>query len=223
MAYKTVASTTRKKPVKGNSIVLSDVDGTLIRGSLVLDHAVWLHGKKIINLGKIPALWLANQKNEVLIMQLAEAYRDAINGILLKDLRVAEYMEEIMSTEQKFYSALERLKIAHAAGEKVILISGSPQFLVGHFARKFGFMAIGSTYHRDRSQRLNGRVTGMFTADAKERAISKLGLHAYSRITAYGDTGSDLPLLAAAHHAVLVDPSPETLALFKRVDEILHH
>lgn len=204
------------------SIVLSDVDGTLIRGSLVLDHAVWLHAQKVIDLGDIPAKWLANQKNELLIMELAEAYRDAINGMALKELRVAEYMVEVMSTEKKFYSVLERLKLAHAAGEKVILISGSPQYLVGHFARIFGFTAIGSTYHRDKTRKLNGQVTGMFTADAKKRAIAKLNLESYARVTAYGDTSSDMPLLAAAHYSVLVDPSPETLALYGRVDEILH-
>lgn len=203
-------------------LVLSDVDGTLIRGSLVLDHAVWLHGKGIIELGQIPASWLATPKDEKLMKVLAESYRSAIKGMALKDLRISEYMDEIMSTDQKFYSTLERLKAAHAAGETVVLISGSPQFLVGHFARQFGFKAIGSTYHRDSSQSLNGRVTGMFTADAKLRAITKLGLEAYSFITAYGDTCSDMPLLEAAHHAVLVDPSPETLSLYKRVDEIIH-
>lgn len=204
------------------SIVLSDVDGTLVRGSLVLDHAVWLHAKGIVNLGSLPAQWVADQKNEELIMHLAEAYRGAINGMALRELRVAEYMTYVMNTEAKFYSVLERLKVAHAAGEKVILISGSPQFLVGYFARHFGFTAIGSTYHRSRSQILNGRVTGMFTADAKSRAIAKLGLAEYSKVTAYGDTASDMPLLAAATYSVLVDPSPATLALYKHVDEIIH-
>lgn len=213
---------TIKKLKQVKKIVLSDVDGTLVRGSLVLDHAVWLHAKGVINLGTLPKRWLANQKNEKLIGELAEAYRDSINGMPLRELRVPEYMAEVLKTEKKFYSALDRLKAAHAAGETVILISGSPQFLVGYFARKFGFTAIGSVYHRSRSQILNGRVTGMFTADAKKQAIAKLGLESYALVTAYGDTSSDMPLLEAAHYAVLVDPSPETLALYKRVDEILH-
>lgn len=203
------------------TIVLSDVDGTLVRGSLVLDHAVWLHNHGVIDLGDIPSKWMSDQKNESYISKLAEAYREAIRGMSIKDLRSNEFINEIMATEGKFYSALDRLKIAHAAGHDVILISGSPQFLVGAFARHFGFTAIGSTYHRDSNRRMNGLVTGMFGAEAKQRVIEKLELERYDMIVAYGDTSSDMPLLEAAHHSVLVDPSPETLARYGSVDEIL--
>ena len=220
-AYLRAAALSGQPSAGPRTIVLSDVDGTLVRGSLVLDHAVWLHSTGAIDLGDIPKLWLADQKNEVLISKLAEAYREAIFGKSVKELRAHEFINSLMKLEGKFYSALDRLKEAHTAGHDVVLISGSPQFLVGAFARRFGFTAIGSIYHRDSFRRMNGLVTGMFGAEAKQKVIEKLSLERYQMIFAYGDTSSDLPLLQAAHHSVLVDPSPETLARCGAVDEIL--
>lgn len=206
---------------RNRTIVLSDVDGTLVRGSLVLDHAVWLHTSGALSLGDAPEKWLADQKNELIMVELAEAYREAIRGKSLKDLQVHEFVKMLVVTEGKFYSALDRLKAAHADGHDVVLISGSPQFLVGAFARNFGFTAIGSIYHRDAERRMNGLVTGMFGSEAKQRVIDKLDLSRYKNVIAYGDTASDLPLLRAANHSVLVDPSVETLERCGKVDEIL--
>jgi phosphoserine phosphatase len=161
------------------TIVLSDVDGTLVKGSLVLDHAVWLHSQGSIDLGNTPAKWLADQKNELYIHELAEAYRESIRGMSVKELQANAFINELMKQENKFYSALDRLKTAYSAGHDVVLISGSPQFLVGAFARRFGFTAIGSIYHRDEERRMNGLVTGMFGAEAKQKVIEKLSLERY--------------------------------------------
>lgn len=202
-------------------IVLSDVDGTLVRGSLANDHAVWLHNKGVINLGELPAQWLAAPKDETRLANLAIAYGKAISGKTLKELRVREFMDEIMSNESNFYSSLQQLKDARKEGHDVILISGSPQYLVGDFANRFGFTAVGSNYHQDRSHRFNGRITGMFGALSKKSVIEKLELERYETVVAYGDTESDRPLLEVAHHSVLIDPSPETLARYDHIDEIL--
>jgi HAD superfamily phosphoserine phosphatase-like hydrolase len=207
---------------KDNSkIVLSDVDGTLVRGSLANDHAAWLHEKGVIDLGDLPARWHADPKNEERLTELAVAYGKAISGKTLKELRVREFMDETMSDESKFYSSLNQLKEARAAGHDVILISGSPQYLVGDFAKRFGFTAVGSNYHQDRHHRFNGRITGMFGAKSKQSVIEKLELERYETVVAYGDTESDRPLLEVAHHSVLIDPTAETLSRYDHIDEIL--
>lgn len=205
---------------KSKIIVLSDVDGTLVDGSLVLEHAAWLHDEGFIDLGDIPARWNSDQKNEHLITELAEAYRDQLLGKNMKDLHVDTYMNKVMKDE-KFYSALERLKLHQKSGHQVILVSGSPSFLVGEFAKKFGFESIGSKYHMNRSRRFNGNITGMFGAAAKEGVVKKLKLEDYDLVVAYGDTAADKPLLDAADHSVLVAPTNETLRKVTKVDEIL--
>lgn len=207
------------------TLVLSDVDGTLVRGSLVLDHAIMLHERGVIDLGTLPARWLKEPKNEKLIHQLAEAYRMAIAGKKTSELHIPEFLDSLLADPHKMYSSLERLTRHKLAGHEVVLISGSPQFLVGPFARRFGFRAVGSRYHRLRDHRLTGTVTGMFGAAAKRVEVSRMELSSYENIISYGDTSSDLPLLEVAHYSVLVDPHEETLRSLEntKISEILRH
>ncbi len=206
------------------TLVLSDVDGTLLRGSLVLDHAVMLHHKGVIDLGEWPAKWVADQKNEEFIMNLADNYRKAISGMKESELQIPEFVQSVVDNPDKLYSSLDRLKRHRAAGHDVVLISGSPSFLVGPFAKHFGFEVIATRYHRDRSRRLNGKITGMFGAPQKEAVVEKMDLSSYDKIIGYGDTSSDVPLLERAHHSVLVEPNEETMRKIGdlKVTEILH-
>lgn len=202
------------------ALVLSDIDGTLVDGSLVLEHAVYLHENGEIDLGDIPERWMADQKNEHIITELAEAYRSAIIGRNLRELKVREYMEHVME-RGNFYTSLERLQRHKAAGHEVVLVSGSPTFLVGEFAKRFGFTGVGTKYHMDRTRRLNGRITKMFHAEAKKAVVEKIDPSRYDLVVAYGDTASDKPLLDVADHAVLVAPTNETLKKVDKVHEII--
>ena len=58
--------------------ILTDLDGTLLKGSLVLGHAIYLHNKKVIDLGDLPNAWNSDKKNESLIYELAISYQNAI-------------------------------------------------------------------------------------------------------------------------------------------------
>ena len=195
--------------------VLSDVDGTLTRGSLVLDHAIYLHERGVINLGNLPQRWKAAPKDEKLIVALAEKYRDAIRGKKVEDLQVEEFLDEYDGIQGKFYSTLDQLRTFKKRGWEVQLISGSPDFLVQPFAQRNGFYGRGSDYHVNEEGYLNGSVDGMFGHDAKEGYISKLNVKRFKRVLAFGDTASDVPLFNNAHHSTLVDPSEETEANVK--------
>lgn len=217
----TKVSITLKEPAENSRLVLSDVDGTLVRGSLANDHAVWMHEKGIVDLGDLPARWQADPKNEELITELAVANLKAISGKKVSELRVKEFMDEVIKTDNKFYSSLEKLIKAREEGHDVILISGSPQYLINDFARRFGFQGIGSEYHKNRKRKFNGRITGMFGAESKRQIVKQLNVERFDLVEAYGDTASDKPLLEVAHHSVLVDPTEETLLSYEKVDEIL--
>lgn len=193
------------------TIILSDVDGTLTRGSLVLDHATMLHNEGIIDLGDLPRRWAENPKDETIISALAEAYRYAIAGRKASDLRVKEFIASVVNDPARLYSSVERLKSHRAAGHEVVLISGSPTYLLRPFAKHFGFQSIGSLYHTTRSREFTGRITPMFGASEKTIAVSKIDLSNYKTVIGYGDTASDAPLLAVANYSVLVAPNERTL------------
>jgi HAD superfamily phosphoserine phosphatase-like hydrolase len=205
-------------------VVLSDVDGTVVRGSLVLQHAISLHETGIINLGDLPAIWRSEMKNEHNITNLAVAYQQAITGMKISDLNVEGFIDSICENSANFYSSLARLVALKQSGAEVVLVSGSPDFLVGNFGNRFGFSHAASKYITDSTGILTGMIDGMFSAPAKRAYVSSLNLTSYRDIFAFGDTSSDVPLFEAASYSVLVDPNEETrLSLGATVNEIVEN
>lgn len=204
-------------------IVVSDVDGTIVRRSLVLNHATKLHEEGIIDFGELPSQWQADPKNEGLITQLAERYRDSLTGLTLDALGVDAYIQDVVIDPQNFYSTLARLLELRKSGAQVLLISGSPSFLVERFAAHFGFQGIGSEYVMDEFGRFTGECVGMFSSKAKEASLKSLGLEKYDKVLAFGDTESDRPLFNNAHYSVLVEPTKATHeALATVVNEVIY-
>ena len=203
--------TTTRKGTSAKYLALSDVDGTITRGSLVLDHACFLHETSVVDLGELPEKWQNEPKNEQLITALAEAYRDGIIGHRVEDFKVLDFITKYVKNPRKFYSTLSTLVALRKRNWPVHLVSGSPDFLVKPFAKQFGFTGVGSVYDTDEKGHLTGSVKkGMFGGDAKRAHVSTLPLKERARVLAFGDTMSDKPLFDAAHHSTLVDPTDET-------------
>jgi HAD superfamily phosphoserine phosphatase-like hydrolase len=205
-------------------IILSDVDGTITRGSLVLDHATMLHNAGVIDLGDLPARWNVDRKNEAIIHLLAEAYRDQISGFTLGDLQIVDFVDSVVADDTNFYDTLGRLKKASSEGDAVLLISCSPNYLVRKFAKAYGFQGIGSYYRETVEGKLTGEVDGLFNANAKRIKVASLKIRdSYDQVHAYGDTMSDEPLFDAADYSVLVQPTKETLdAIGHKVHELMY-
>lgn len=199
-----------RRPSTRKSVILSDVDGTIVRGSLVLQHATMLHDREMIDLGDLPGKWAADRKNEELITELAIAYQKSITGMRIEDLGVDEFVDTICSDSNSFYSALNRLITLKKLGADVHLVSGSPDFLVKSFGDRFGFNAAASRYHVSDSGHLTGQIDGMFSAPAKRHFVSTLDLSGYNEVFAFGDTSSDVPLFEASSYSVLVAPNQVT-------------
>lgn len=194
------------------NVVFSDVDGTIVRGSLVLQHATHMHNEGSIDLGEHPQNWADDPKNETLITPLAEAYREAIVGMTLEELRIPEFIDSYIADTENFYSTFDRLKNLSSNGYRIHLISGSPGYIVDEFGKRFGFKTAGSLYRRT-AGRFNGQCRLLNSATAKREYIAKLDLKTPRTHTiAFGDTASDLPLFENADWSVLVSPSETTEA-----------
>lgn len=195
-------------------LILSDVDGTLLKGSLVLQHAVMLHNLKIIYLGELPQRWIDDKKNEDLIGELSGAYRNALIGLKLKDLKVKEFIDEMMDEDQHT-SALEN--ILKSNNSRVILISGSPDFLVVPFAERLSLSGIqfdgyGSSYDaasidEDTEIKFTGKILPLYNAESKRHMLKILSVKRYYEIESYGDTASDIPLFEVSQKSYLINPT----------------
>lgn len=205
-------------------IALSDVDGTIVRGSLVLDHACSLHDQGIVDLGEHPENWKADQKNEELIVALAEAYKSALIGKRQSELGISKFLDGLFADESKFYTTLGMLKELKEDGAEVHLISGSPSFLVGPFARRLGMRHAGSLYSRTRPGHFTGKVRLMASGGAKRDYVTSLNVGRFDEVHAFGDTSSDAALFEVAHHSTLVDPTEKTeMALKGMVQSIIRN
>lgn len=195
--------------------VMSDVDGTLTKGSFVLDHAVYLHDKGIINLGDLPEKWEKDKKNEAYISELAESYKAAIVGKTEEEIEVDEFLDSYVANEENFYSTFEQLREFKRRGWEIQLISGSPGFLISRLAEKNGFHGVGSDYKKDENGRFTGEVDGMYGSEAKKSYIQKLKTGRFKRLLGMGDTASDIPILEASDHSTFVSPTSETSEKFE--------
>jgi HAD superfamily phosphoserine phosphatase-like hydrolase len=202
-----------------NKLVLSDIDGTILRGSLVLQHAVYLHELGVINTGNLAHQWINDKKNDQLIGDLATAYKTGITGKTIQELHIDEFLETITNNEENFYTSIKLIQALQATGYDVILISGSPDFLVNKFGALYGFKTAGSSYYKDSNDCFTGDIKAMFTYDAKQEYINTLELDGTENITAFGDTQSDVPLFEVANYSILVDPNSNTLS---KVQHLIH-
>lgn len=203
------------------TVIVSDVDGTLVKGSLVLDHACWLHDEKIFDLGDTADNWKSEPKNEENITALAEAYRHAIRGMSIEDIHAKDFVSDLIE-KKPFYSSLDFLHESRKNGIEVLLVSGSPSFLLTPFARTFKFKSKGTLYKRDADGLFTGEVVPMFNATAKRKHVKTLKHLDNSRVVAFGDTSSDIPLFEKADYTVLVAPTAQTIAAVEKVKKIDH-
>src|SRR5690606_19751129 len=133
-----------------------------------------------------PSLWRSDTKNEDLIRTFAEEYRQALSGQTVAFVQAEKTVERLLASNTNFYSTLKRLIEHKDQGHEVILISGSPDFIVEPFARKFGFKFHASTYHKDENGRFTGEVSLMAGAQAKQVVVEDLELGSYDHITGLG-------------------------------------
>lgn len=115
------------------------------------------------------------------------------------DTYVQEFIEEL-----SFYPpAYDKLKEAEHLGHHTVILSSSPDFLVGPIADKLGVDEWrASTYGLNEFGQL-AEIKHLITGREKAKYIEESGR---AQITAYSDSIHDLPMLLAAHTPIAVNP-----------------
>lgn len=212
-----------------NKILISDLDGTIIKDSLVLSHCGFLERRGIINTNGTFELWNLDRKNESLITQCAMAYQREITGLHHKDLLIDGFILDCFTENGSYRRDMYYDEILQEImmSDKCHIITGSPQFLVEKLATLLGthIEAHGSKYEFDS----NGFVTGqillpMFTAQCKQDTVDEILGEGFDfggvEIIGCGDTMSDEPLFAIADKKILVEPTRETLIKYNKLGYI---
>jgi phosphoserine phosphatase len=194
-------------------IVISDLMGTLTKGSPVVGLLDWVRN----NQSKTQARWhMAAMMPGYLLVKaglidpqpwgqklMIESLGWVRDGTPEKFEQVAEWAVEHNLWRHRRADVIARLSAHAQAGAQVVLASSVIEPIAIAFARRFGAQAIGTPLKFE-----NGQAHLAADLVASERKIQQvLARLNVSRVDyAYGDTAMDIPLLEHADHPVAVYP-----------------
>ncbi|OPJ55980.1 HAD family hydrolase [Alkalithermobacter paradoxus] len=203
-----------------------DIDGTLYRDSLMVEHFKKLIKYQIID----PSHWYTHAQKTFLewdkrqadydeyLLELADVYVSSLKGIDIDTVNFTSNQVIDLKSERVYRYTRSRIKYHIEQGHIVIFISGSPDFLVSRMAKKYGVTDyIGSSYIFENNI-FTGKVIPMWDSDNKDMAIKDF-IKKYdidlNLSYAYGDTNGDVSMLRNVANPVAINPSNELLRAIK--------
>jgi|LSQX01.1.fsa_nt_gb HAD superfamily hydrolase (TIGR01490 family) len=195
-----------------------DVDGTLFRNSLLIEHFKKLIKYEVIDV----SVWISHGRStfqewavrkgdyEEYLREVSNAYREYLKGI---HVSVIDFIADQVITqnwEKTYVFTRDQLRWHQALGHGVFFISGSPDFLISRMATKYDALdQVSSKYIMD-DDRFTGELMPMWDHEHKSVALDLL-VDKYSidmaNSYAYGDTSGDLSMFRRVGNPVAVNPN----------------
>lgn len=216
----------------GNIAAFFDIDGTLFRNSLMIEHFKKMIRYEVIN----PAIWYGHLRDsysewerrfgdfEDYLEELADIYVEKLKG-MNKDYIEFIASQVININGDKVYKyTRSRIKWHRDKNHKIFFISGAPDFLVEKMAKKYQVTAYKATeYVVDEDNNFTGEVIRMWDSENKQRAINQLVNQFNVDLDAsysYGDTTGDLSMLKMVGNPVTVNPIRRLLTVIKEDEDL---
>lgn len=202
-----------------NIAAFFDIDGTIFRNSLMIEHFQKLVNYEIID----PAIWYTKVKKVYMEWERRfgdfEQYLEILAAVYLEELKGVDkaYMEFVaahvieVNGDMVYKYSRDQIEWHKKQGHKVFFISGSPDFLVSKMAEKYGVTEYrGSLYEVDENNKFTGKLTPMWDSKSKQRVINKLIIKHNVDLKnsyAYGDTTGDLSMLRMMGNPIAINPN----------------
>lgn len=209
-----------------------DIDGTIFRNSLMIEHF-----QKLINFEVIdPAIWHTKVKSayeewekrfgdfEEYLEILARVYLDELKGVNRDYIEfIAAHVIEVNGDMVYKYSR-DQIEWHKSQNHKVFFISGSPDFLVSEMAAKYDVTEYrGTLYMVDDKNEFTGQIKKMWDSDSKQKVLNEL-ISKYNidleNSYAYGDTIGDLSMLRMMGNPVAINPNKALFDHIKREKDL---
>lgn len=214
-----------------NIAAFFDIDGTLYRDSLMIEHfkklikyevideRVWLdYGRDTFN------DWDTRQGNyDDYMYKVSDLYVEYITNLDIDVIEFAARQVMRLKADRIYRYTRERIHWHLTQGHKVIFISGSPNFIVDKMAKKYGATDYKGADYIFEDGKFTGDITPMWGAKNKDRAIDefkkKYNLDLEASFS-YGDTNGDFIMLKRVGNPVTINPTKELLQNIKKDDEM---
>jgi HAD superfamily hydrolase (TIGR01490 family) len=194
-----------------------DVDGTLVRTNLVHPLIFYMMNQPnpLRSFGRLakaaasaPA-WLASENvdrgtfNELLFKGYAGMSEDRL-------LELADEAFDTVVRPNLYKNATSLVERAKKAGHRVVLISGSPDFLLERLAKRIGADEVIGNRLEIRDGRATGKIKRPLVAGPEKARIIRNHArdHGFDldRCAAYSDSMSDVPMLSVVGRPAVVNP-----------------
>lgn len=215
-----------------NIAAFFDIDGTIARESLMIEHFKRLIKYEILD----ESIWVDDVKHlymeyvnrygayDAYIEALSEKYRSDLKGF---DIRYNKFVAEqsISKVFKRVYVfSRKQLEFHKANGHLIFFISGSPDFLVKEMAEKYDVTEFRATkYLYDEDGKFTGEIVPMWHSEAKDKVCSEI-IEKYNididNSYAYGDTTGDLSMLKKFGNAYTINPSKRLLEKIRNDEEL---
>ena len=211
----------------GNVAAFFDIDGTIARESLMIEHFKRLIKYEILD----ESVWVNDVKQlymeyvnrygayDAYIEALSEKYRSDLKGF---DINYNKFIAEqsIKKVFERVYVfSRNQLEFHKANGHLIFFVSGSPDFLVEEMAKKYG----ATKYLYDNNGKFTGEIDPMWHSEGKDKVCNEL-IEKYNIDTeksyAYGDTTGDLSMLRRFGNAYTINPSKRLLEKIRCDEEL---
>lgn len=216
----------------GNVAAFFDIDGTIFRNSLMIEHFKKLIKYEVIN----PAIWYAEVRDvyrdwharygeyEEYLELLAQVYVDELKGVNKSYIDFIANQVINVEGDMVYKYARDKIEWHRKNNHKVFFISGSPEFLVEKMAEKYKATDYkGTVYLVNENNEFTGEINRMWDSKSKQLALNDL-IERYDvdleRSYAYGDTTGDLSMLKMVGNPVAINPNKPLLMAIKE-DEFL--
>lgn len=215
-----------------NTAAFFDIDGTIFRNSLMIEHFQKLMNFEVID----PAVWYTKVKDvylewekrygdfEKYLERLAEVYLEELKGIDKAYIEfIAAHVIKVNGDMVYKYSR-DQIDFHKRMGHKIFFISGSPDFLVSKMAEKYEVTEYrGSTYKVDEENKFTGELIRMWDSSSKRKVLNEL-IEKYNvdleKSYAYGDTTGDLSMLRLMGNPVAINPNLPLIEAIKKDEEL---
>jgi phosphatidylglycerophosphatase C len=202
-------------------VVLFDFDGVLIRGytfaMFMRDRYARVRWRKGLVLVLSPwfLLTLPFSRRRVL-RSLVHLGLLGLDEARYRDLAQAFAVALVHQPGRFFREGLSALRRHQAAGDRIVIVTGCEESLVRGVLAELGITDVEVLASRLRPGRLGMRSEWHNIGRRKVELLARHGIEAWQ--VAYSDSSQDLPMLALAAEAVLVNATPK---LCKRVEKAL--
>ncbi len=210
-----------------NTAAFFDIDGTLYRGSLMIEHFRKLVKYEVIEqniwynkINDLYILWKNRQGDyDDFMEELAQEYIRNLTGLNLNHIEFISDQVINLKGDAIYRYSRSQIQWHKDMGHRIIFVSGSPDFLVSKMAEKYGADDyIGSDYITDENGNFTGDVKKMWDSENKTKAINDF-INRYdidiNKSYSYGDTNGDYSMLKLMGNPTAINPSHELMKIIK--------